>query len=352
MTLHLIQVWLDRGFSVDCVLLKNRGELLPLLPKGVNVVDLSVERYRSAVFPLVKYLRRFRPEVMLASMWPLTVVSLLAARGSGTNVRVLVTDHSILSKSYEDRGWFHRAVLRLSISAIYRLAAERIAVSNGVASDLAALSWIPQERFRVIYNPAALGLDVMRAGGMPPELVHVGGRLILTVGTLKAVKDHALLVDAFSRLPHELNATLCILGEGALRAELEEMIHVRGLEGRVILPGFRPHAADWYRRADLFVLSSRHEGFGNVIVEALEFGVPVVSADCPSGPREILCGERYGRLVPVGDADAFAKAMEASLLEEPDRELLKARARDFSVDKVADEYLDVLLPDWRDGTVA
>lgn len=99
----------------------------------------------------------------------------------------------------------------------------------------------------------------------------------------------------------------------------------------------------------IFVLSSDYEGIGNVFVEALEQGVTVVSTDCPSGPREILEDGKYGRLVPVGDADALARAMLESLQSQHDHAALKARAQDFAVGKVADEYLDMLLPVWREA---
>jgi glycosyltransferase involved in cell wall biosynthesis len=119
------------------------------------------------------------------------------------------------------------------------------------------------------------------------------------------------------------------------------------LQERVLMPGFRVETRPWYQLADLFVLSSQFEGFSNVIVEALGEGVPVISTDCPSGPREILSDGKYGRLVPVGDAEALSDAMLTALRTSHNRAALKARAREFAVEKVAEEYLDVMLPEWR-----
>jgi glycosyltransferase involved in cell wall biosynthesis len=172
------------------------------------------------------------------------------------------------------------------------------------------------------------------------------GPILLAVGTLKAVKRHDLLVRAFARMPRA-DATLCILGEGQERAGLETLIGSLGLQDRVLLAGYQADPAPWYAHADLFVLSSDHEGFGNVLVEALEHGLPVVSTNCPTGPHEILEDGKYGRLVPVGDVDALARAMDKALSANHDREQLKRRALDFSVEKAADAYLDLLLPDWR-----
>jgi len=172
------------------------------------------------------------------------------------------------------------------------------------------------------------------------------------VGGLKREKDFPLLLHAFSRLRNKVDARLLILGEGDERSALEALIRELGLQEPVFLPGFVPDTVPFHAHADLFVLSSSNEGFGNVIVEALEQGTPVVSTDCLSGPAEILEGGRYGTLVPVGDVEALAKAMEDALTHPHDTEALKRRAQDFDVGRIADQYLDLLLPDRRDKVPA
>ncbi|WP_372923147.1 glycosyltransferase, partial [Roseovarius sp.] len=127
-------------------------------------------------------------------------------------------------------------------------------------------------------------------------------------------------------------------GRDALLSLAQEL----GVADRVILAGFHPDPTPFYKTADLFVLSSDYEGFGNVIVEALACGTPVVSTDCPSGPGEILDGGRYGRLVPVGDAPALAKAIETSLGDTTDRDALIRRADDFAPQIAARKYLDLV----------
>lgn len=113
----------------------------------------------------------------------------------------------------------------------------------------------------------------------------------------------------------------------------------------VVLTGFINDPSPYYTYADLFVLSSNYEGFGNVIVEAMEVGTPVVATDCESGPREILEDGKYGILVPVRDVDALASAILESLEREHDQEALKRHAATFSVDKIAAQYLEVILTD-------
>ena len=133
-----------------------------------------------------------------------------------------------------------------------------------------------------------------------------------------------------------------LLGEGHNHAMLRALAGELGIADHVIFAGFHADPSPFYATADLFVLSSNHEGFGNVIVEALHFGLPVVSTDCPSGPAEILCSGRWGRLVPVGDADALARAMDEALGAAVDCEALKRRAADFSPEIAARKYLDLL----------
>ena len=345
MRLELARHWLKCGVLVDFVLMQARGELLDRLPAGVRVIDLRASRVRQALWPLRRYLRNVRPNALLSAMWPLTVLAPLAAWLSRFHGVVALSEHEPLSRAYMGHGWLHGFLMRRSMAAGYSRASVRIGVSAGVADDMAELSGIPRAAFSVIHNPAATGVDDL-SSRCPQLLAEVAGPVVLAVGTLKAVKRHDLLLRAFARMRLG-DACLCILGEGQERSRLEALVTELGLDGRVLLPGYQADTVPWYDRADLFVLCSDHEGFGNVIVEALEQGVPVVSTDCPSGPREILEDGKYGTLVAVGDVCALAKAMEDALSRDHDRDALKRRAADFSVDKAADAYLDLLLPDWR-----
>ena len=179
----------------------------------------------------------------------------------------------------------------------------------------------------------------------PAALAGCSGPVILSVGTLKAVKRHDVLIEAFAQLQAFPQAVLCIVGEGAERAALQARIAALGLQGRVLLPGYAPDPSPWYAQADLFVLSSDYEGFGNVLVEALEFGLPVVSSDCPYGPREILADGRYGTLVPPGDAQALAAAMQQALQNRPDAGAQQARAGAFTLKIAAESYLRAMFPE-------
>lgn len=340
MAAHLLEL----GYKIDFVLLRAQGELLFELPQQARVIDLKANRFRNAVRPLTRYLKQTGPDAVLADMWPITAIAILANRAAGSPARVVVSEHNTLSLSTAQTSRARRAALRLSLRLLYPRADARIAVSNGVADDLAVLSGLARSRFEVIHNPAA----TEKVGGLNNKLRDpwdgATGKRILSVGRLKEQKDHATLIRAFAEVRKSINATLVILGEGHLRADLERLIADLNLGEDVRLAGFVRNPAPWYEGADLFALSSRWEGFGNVIVEALQCGTPVVSTDCPSGPREILCEGSYGRLVPVGQPQALATAMLETLSSPPEASGLRARALDFTVEKAAFSYLRLLLP--------
>ena len=331
------------GHEVEFVLRQARGELLEEARASFPVVDLGAPRVRFVPRVLARYLRHRRPDALLAAMWPLTVIAPIAQRLSGHRCKVLVSEHGILSAQYRDWGAAHRLLLRSSTGLGYRLADRRVGVSAGVADDMAALSTMRNDAFDVIYNP------VPPRPNPDPAALDIADRLwsgpagarILTVGTMKTVKNHSLLLRAFARL-NRPDARLMFVGDGAGREALLSLARELGVAERVILAGFRPDPTPFYKTADLFVLSSDYEGFGNVIVEAMACGTPVVSTDCPAGPGEILDRGRYGTLVPVGDVESLTEGIQDSLAAPMPKDVLKQRAGHFSPQRAAKKYLELL----------
>lgn len=342
MRVRMAEEWISLGIGVEFVLNRATGELMASIPKGAGAISLGATRIRSSFWPLVRYLRERRPGALLVAMWPLTALAPWAALVAGYNGRLVLSEHAPLSIANARRGAVYRTLMRASMRLSYPLAAARVAVSGGVADDMAALSGLPRSQFTVIHNPAASsGAGVVAD---VQQLPSANRPLLLSVGNLKKVKRHDLLIEAFAHGPAKIGATLCILGEGAERPRLLRQIQSLGLAGQVLLPGFVSNAAPWYATADLFVLASDYEGFGNVLVEALEHGTPIVCTDCPTGPREILADGKYGVLVPRGDVAALSKAMLEALSASHDRGLLRTRARDFSATAAANAYLKLMRP--------
>jgi glycosyltransferase involved in cell wall biosynthesis len=217
-----------------------------------------------------------------------------------------------------------------------------VCVSQGLADDLRDNFGVDPARLHTIYNPAYRASFVAAAADPVdhPWLAAGDRPVVIAAGRLHHVKGFDHLLQAFVRVREEVDARLLILGEGKARPDLEAQVRALGLAEWVRLPGRVGTLAPWMARADLFVLSSRREGLPAVLIEALAVGMNVVATRCPSGPAEILEEGRWGRLVPVGEVEAMAVAMIEALRDPPrDREALRARAAEFSLERALDQYL-------------
>jgi glycosyltransferase involved in cell wall biosynthesis len=336
LTLDLAEGFLARGISVDLVLCQQQGDFLSQVPEGARVIDLAAPRLRSVFGPLRRYLRQEQPQALIAAMWPLTSIAVWAAMGLSTRPRVVVSDHCPLSMQYAQR----LGRVKLSMRASYRFAQGVVGVSQGLTSELAELAGIAPSRVTTIYNP----VPRPALSGSDPDGLWLGrkGKRIVSVGSLKPEKNHKLLLDAVSRMAGE--PLLALVGDGPECAMLEAEAARLGLAERTIFAGFSAFPGDWYAGADVMALTSDFEGFGNVQIEAMHFGLPVVATDCPTGPRDALGGGRWGQLVPCGDAPAFAAALARALECPVDGDAQRARAAEFATDLAVSAYLALALP--------
>jgi glycosyltransferase involved in cell wall biosynthesis len=338
--LNLANGFVELGMEVDLVLMRKSGVFLGSLSPAINIFCLEAERFRSAGRPLVNYLLKRRPACLLAFMWPLALISQFAATAAGRRTKTVLCEH-IDVRTGEGGSAIRRVMTRLSMILGYRMASAIVAVSEGVAESLARFALISRERISVIHNPLTRG--VTNHSALPRPLLaeewasRSHGRL-LAVARFVEQKDLSSLIRAFVLVSRQVDARLLILGDGPLRYELEKLCHDLGVSDRVDLPGYTSDVDWYYERADLFILSSRWEGFGNVVVESLEKGTSVVSTDCRSGPREILDNGRYGTLVPVGDVRAMADGIIRTLQHPFDPDLLRTRAGDFTIAESVQRY--------------
>lgn len=340
LTIDLMAGLVARGVKVDLLLQSYFGEFMHLVPPEVTKIDLAAPRIRDTFKPLRRYLAEGRPDCLVTAMWPSPVIALAARAIGGHKTRIIVSEHCPLQSQYANAP-LTLAALHLTMRAFYRYATGRIGVSRGVAGEIARFSGLPLNAVRVVYNPVPPPLR----SAEPADDLWQGkpGKRILTVGRLKSAKNQALLLEAFAQHARDNEAVLAIVGVGPLADELRAQAARLGIADKVLFPGFRVTPGDWYASADLFVLSSDYEGFGNVLVEALHCGLPVVSTDCPHGPAEILGNGRWGRLVPVGDAEAMATALAESLAAPVDAAAQRARAAEFSVERAVDGYWQAML---------
>jgi glycosyltransferase involved in cell wall biosynthesis len=340
---NLAQAIAERGLPVELVVAEAKGELVAQRPASVPLVDLGAPRVLRSIGPLARHLRRTRPRVVVSSMSHANLVALWAARLAGTRTPVIATVHNTMSQSTPQQGGVAGRLWPRLLGTFYPWAAEIVAVSRGAADDLARTARLPRERIRVVYNPVVTPAMLALARERPTHPWFGPGEppVVLGVGRLTPQKDFGTLMRAFAALRAARPARLMILGEGEERGRLEALARELGISGDVALPGFQANAMAHLSAAGLFVLSSAWEGLPTVLIEALAAGTRVVSTDCPSGPREILQDGRLGRLVPVGDAPALARAM-AETLDGTAVPVAPEALAPFTRDVAVDHYLSLI----------
>lgn len=338
--LGLARQWIARGHLVELALNERRGELLGDVPAGVRILDLGVRRQATSVPALIRYLRASRPNVVMAGHDHNNIMLCAAGFARTGRTRIVASQHNTLSAN-DTRGAKFGPV-PLLYRALFSQADAVVAVSSGVADDLAETCHLPRERIDVIHNGIVPDdLEIRMAAPVDASLYPDGVETVVSMGRMVEQKDFATLLTAFAQVRQSRPARLVILGEGPLRPALEARTQDLGIAHDVVMPGFVDTPFAHLARASLFVLSSRHEGFGNVVAEALACGTPVVSTDCKHGPAEILDDGRLGMLVPVGDAAAMASAIHDALDRDWDREALRARGAVFSEAACAARYLEL-----------
>jgi glycosyltransferase involved in cell wall biosynthesis len=340
---NLANAFVRIGISVDFILVRAQGPYLNELAPEIRVCALKATQTLIALPELINYLRREKPLAILSAMHYANEIALLAKRFARSSARLVVCEHSILSRyavSTRRKERYTPVAARL----LYPWANTVVAVSKGVASDLKCVTGLGDSQIRVIYNPIFTPQLLEQAQEPVDHPWFAPGEppVILGVGRLVGVKDFPTLIRAFAKVRQVRTARLMILGSNGDSYEmLEALVHSLGLTEDVAMLGFVANPAAYLARSAVFATASKLEGFGNVIVEALAVGTPVVSTDCESGPAEILARGKYGRLVPVGDVQAMAVAI-LNVLSLPPPSVDVEWLKQFSLDFVSQQYLDIL----------
>lgn len=348
-TITLLKYLDRRKFAPALVLTRREGVLLEQVPADVPVITLQARRLGTSWIALARYLRAEKPDIVFSTSSGGNTVAALAHWLSGHRSRLVLSERNTFSIARRERLPRWLPVERLK-RPLYRRADVIAAVSRGVADDLVATLRLPADQVSVVYNP----VDVDAAAPAPDPAPHPWLTepipVVLAVGRLVPQKGYPVLLDAFAAVRRIRAARLLVLGEGPLRGSLQTQVESRGLSDDVRFLGFvtNPHA--FMRRCAVYVLSSVFEGFPNALIEAMRCGAPVISTDCPSGPREIITEPgRNGLLVPVGDAQALADAIDTVLSSPPLRATLaqegQRRAAAFRHESIVAAYERVLLPE-------
>lgn len=303
--------FVDQDYKVDLLLPRATGPYLEQVSHRVNVVDLKSPNLLMSPPKLVNYLKQQRPSALLAALHYPCEIALWAKRLAGVPTRVVVSERNTLSVEAKNSKQLSVRLTPLAARLFYPWADQIVAISQGVADDLSKTVSVPSNKIQVIYNPALSPriYDQSRQEVEHPWFQPKQLPVVLSVGRLHPQKDFPTLLKAFHQVQKHISARLVILGTGPEESALKKLISALQLTAVVDMPGFVQNPFAYMSRADVFVLSSAWEGFGNVLVEAMATGTPVVSTNCPSGPAEILADGKYGFLTPVGDETAMAKAI-------------------------------------------
>ncbi len=337
------------GYNVDILLFNAEGPYKKLINQKVNIVDLQLKHYRNPLvatylFPVRKYLKTAQPDFVLSVIRSSNIIVGLAAKGLNIKSRLFFREANTMEGVYA-AGFLKKHIYLAAMRKAYKKAEKIIANSHDTLSDIIKAKIIPEGKGVVIPNPvlpnnyADLGNQLI----FDPFWPQTESKVILGVGRLHPQKNFLLLIKAF-KLVHEANQNtkLVIIGEGDEKSKLRRLTENLKLNKHVIFLSFKQNIFPYIKSADVFVLSSNYEGFGNVLVEALAMGTPVVSVDCPGGPRMILKDGMFGRLVKPGDKLALAKAIKETLNGTGNPDAGHEVVKTYTVDFIAKEYMGVI----------
>ena len=336
-----------KKFRPSLALFTREGIFLEEIPPDVRVYDVG-ERSPYNVLRTAARLRRVireaNPSVILSILKHPNLVSLAVCRASFRDIPVVVNDQTTLTPILRgDRG---RLLKRFLHRRLYPRARGIIAVSCGVREDLERRFRISDDLIKTINNPCDIE-RVQRLAREQPDLpIDWSVPTVVAAGRLTEQKGFRYLLQAFAAVANKRPCQLLILGEGEDRPALSRQAKDLRIADRVLMLGFQRNPFACMARGRMFVLSSVWDEVGNVIVEAMACGIPVVSTDCPSGPGEIITHGLNGLLVPPGDPDALAAAIERVLMDQALAKRLAeaglARVRAFSPEIIVRQYENAL----------
>ncbi|WP_198590557.1 glycosyltransferase [Vibrio breoganii] len=345
--IYIANQFAEKGYDVDLIVHRNAGPLRDIVSKNVTVIILD-KNYLYDLYFLVKYIKRRHPKFILSTLhvpnWILATAKILAISNVKIFWRIVISVTNAKRDGVSTSSFVYKS-MKFVYPILSCVVNKITCVSKGVEEDFVQNFLVNKKKVNVMYNPAYTS-DIHELAEEKVEHPWFNSRFntIVSLGRLSSQKDYETLIRSFKLVTQvDTNARLFILGEGKLRDALQNLIESLGLSEMVDLHGFELNPYKYLSKADVFVLSSIYEGFGNVIVEALALNVPVISTDCPSGPAEILNDGEWGRLVPVCDITALSRAI-LDTLEEGSKDKMDTldRAKEFSVERVVEKYINLI----------
>lgn len=335
----LAKDFIARGLRVDLVLLANEGELLSEIPEGVRLIPLVDSHFGKGLMflPLVAvklalYLRLNRPDVLLSTLTGTNLLAVIAHFLSSVRTRLVLREAAPLAN-------IRRSYVVFLMRYLYKKADSVIVLTDFMRREMEKKLKLSSRKIHQISNPIDL-LEIAQAAKKPlPKDFDCSIPYAIAVGRLAPQKDYLTLLNAFAEVTKTISIRLVILGEGPERASLDARIHELNLFDKVELRGFDKNPYRWIGHSLMFVMSSRWEGYPNVLLEALSLGKPVVTTIYDDSARNLMYNQN-GYLVPVGDESAFAEAICKTFKKYP-VELKPAPIPNGVID-ASSSYLEIL----------
>jgi glycosyltransferase involved in cell wall biosynthesis len=341
---NLAHGFVKQGVKVDLLHDRESSPHLWRMPAETRFIDyVNASSLYKNLPRVIRYLKEEKPTALMTADHYANEVAIVARRIAGGSTRLIVTEHNQLSRTAQNATQLKARLAPFAAHFLYPWADEIVAVSQGVATDLAQTASLPPNRIQTIYNPV-ITPEMLAKAQEPVDHPWFNSSevpVLLGVGKLEAQKDFPNLIQAFAKVRQLRPARLAILGWGPDRSQLEALIQELGLQDDVELLGYTQNPYAYMSRSSVFVLSSAWEGLPTVLIEAMALGIPVVSTDCKSGPSEILAEGQYGHLTPVGNSDALAEAILQVLAGQP-RAVDTAWLDQFGLEAATNRYLQVL----------
>ncbi|MBV2127803.1 glycosyltransferase [Arsukibacterium indicum] len=320
-----------QGMDVELVVLNmQRAVYQDRLSEKVRQTSLNVSNARYSFLPLIKHLRKTKPDKVIVFNYELAVVMVLIRPFLGFDFQLIARNINTISASLDPKSSSVKTrVLRALLQRLYSKTDHIINQCRGMKQDLLNTMNISESRTSVIYNPVNQLVEQQAASSS-----NISGSecaYILCIGRLEQQKAFDLAIEAFALFSvTNPQYRLKIAGQGALEAELKTIAQSLGVAGKVDFVGFQADTVQYYRDAKFTLLTSLYEGFPNVLVESITLGTPVVSVNCPSGPDEIVEHDINGYLVNSRTAESVAEAMQAAAVKSWNHQRIQDTAKRFS----------------------
>jgi len=339
--LNLLNAFEKKDFRVHLLLNRVSGPFTESLNPGIRIIHLENTGNLSSIPFYLSYILKWKPDIILTNVVRHTALAIRVRNITREKTKIFPIIHNTYGEAFKKLSDKKKQARLKKIIKYYPLCDKIIAISDGVKDDFCSLTGMPSDSVKRIYNPV-VSEELIDLAVLPVEHPWFQPKeppVILGAGRLEKAKNFPLLIDAFEIARRMVRCRLFIIGEGSEFQFLSSRIRKSAFYEDISLAGYKENPFPYMNRATVFTLSSLWEGLPTVLIEAMAMGTPVISTDCPSGPREILNGNEYGTLVPMNDAEKLSDAILEAFQYPIASATLKRRAAIFSYQASTEEYL-------------